>query len=183
MDGRTDQYALACAAFAMFTGEPPFTRDQAVGVMWAQMSSEPPTLTSRRPDLPAAVDGVMARALAKSAGSRYATCPEFAVALRRACGLGRASGRPPARPGPAVPAQEETGAPPAHPMTVAAAAAGDPVSRPARAASLGPGGPGSPAHPASPLRRSRRRRGSRPSRGSQCRPGIPGRPGRRTPTR
>ena len=133
VDGRTDEYALACAAFAMFTGEPPFTRDQAVGVMWAQMSSEPPALTSRRPDLPAAVDEVMARALAKSAGNRYATCPEFATALRRACGLNRGAGRP----GPPVPDgtdgtagtdQEKTAAPPAHPMTVAAATPGPGLS-------------------------------------------------------
>ena len=86
VDGRTDEYALACAAFAMFTGAPPFNRDQAVGIMWAQMSSEPPPVTSRRRELPPAVDAVMAKALAKSAGDRYATCPEFAADLRQACG-------------------------------------------------------------------------------------------------
>jgi serine/threonine protein kinase/DNA-binding beta-propeller fold protein YncE len=125
VDGRTDEYALACTAFTMFTGAPPFTRDQPVGIMWAQMSSEPPALTSRRPGLPAAVDEVMAKALAKSAGNRYATCPEFAAALRRACGIARGGGPAPVRRGPAVPAsptREETGAPPDHPATVAAAA-------------------------------------------------------------
>jgi DNA-binding beta-propeller fold protein YncE len=162
VDGRTDEYALACAAFTMFTGAPPFTRDQPVGIMWAQMSSEPPALTSRRPDLPAAVDEVMAKALAKSAGNRYATCPEFAAALRRACGLERSSGRPAARPGPAVPASpawEETGAPPGHPATVVAAVpvigeppgggeppgSGEPAG-PGDAA--GTGGPGQPREPA-----------------------------------
>jgi serine/threonine-protein kinase len=156
VDGRTDEYALACAAFTMFTGAPPFTRDQPVGIMWAQMSSEPPALTSRRAGLPAAVDEVMAKALAKSAGNRYATCPEFAAALRRACGLERSGGRPPARPGPAVPASpawEETGAPPGHPATVAAAVpvlgeppgSGEPAG-PGDAA--GTGGPGQPWKPA-----------------------------------
>lgn len=87
VDGRTDEYALACSAFTMLTGQPPFVRDESVAVMWAQISAEPPTLTSRRPDLPAAVDEVMAKALAKVPTDRYATCPEFAVALRRACGL------------------------------------------------------------------------------------------------
>ncbi len=87
VDGRTDEYALACSAFTMLTGQPPFVRDESVAVMWAQISAAPPMLTSRRPDLPAAVDEVMAKALAKVPTDRYATCPEFAVALRRACGL------------------------------------------------------------------------------------------------
>jgi serine/threonine protein kinase len=32
VDGRTDQYALACAAFEMLSGSLPFKRDQAVAV-------------------------------------------------------------------------------------------------------------------------------------------------------
>jgi serine/threonine protein kinase len=98
VDGRTDEYALACSAYTMLTGRPPFVRDESVAVMWAQISAPPPELTSRRPDLPAAVDEVMAKALAKVAVERYATCPEFAVALRRACGLD-SSGTDPGRPG------------------------------------------------------------------------------------
>ena len=53
VDGRTDEYALACSAYTMLTGQPPFVRDESVAVMWAQISATPPTLTSRRPDLPA----------------------------------------------------------------------------------------------------------------------------------
>ena len=85
--GRADEYALACSAFTMLTGHPPFVRDESVAVMWAQISAPPPALTSLRPDLPAAVDDVMAKALAKVPAERYGTCPEFAAALRRACGL------------------------------------------------------------------------------------------------
>ena len=98
VDGRTDEYALACSAYTMLTGQPPFVRDESVAVMWAQISAPPPELTSRRPDLPPAVDEVMAKALAKVAVERYATCPEFAVALRRACGLD-SSGTDPGHPG------------------------------------------------------------------------------------
>ncbi|MDX6336670.1 MAG: hypothetical protein QOG05_4010 [Streptosporangiaceae bacterium] len=87
VDGRTDEYALACSAFTMLTGQPPFVRDESVAVMWAQISAAPPELTSRRPHLPAAADEVIAKALAKIPTDRYATCPEFALALRRACGL------------------------------------------------------------------------------------------------
>src|SRR5689334_13872310 len=88
VDGRSDQYALACSAFEMLTGAPPFKQDETLAIMWAQVSTTPPALTSRRPDLPAAADPVLAKALAKSPDDRYPTCLEFAAALRRACGLG-----------------------------------------------------------------------------------------------
>src|SRR5215813_7551312 len=61
VDGRTDQYALACAAFELLTGAAPFHREEAMALMYAQLSEPPPTLTSRRPDLPVAVNGVFAR--------------------------------------------------------------------------------------------------------------------------
>ena len=87
VDGRADLYALACAAFEMLCGAPPFNRDQRMAVLWAQLSEPPPRVTDRRPDLPAAVDQVMAKALAKTPADRYATCVDFAVALRTACRL------------------------------------------------------------------------------------------------
>ena len=86
-DGRTDEYALACSAFEMLAGQPPFRREESLAIMWAQLSSAPPSLTGMRPDLPAALDAVMARALAKAPGDRYGSCLDFASALRRACGF------------------------------------------------------------------------------------------------
>src|SRR5450755_3739074 len=87
VDGRVDQYALACAAFELLTGAPPFRRDEAMAVMYAQLSAPPPPVTDRRPDLPPAADPVFAKALAKAPGDRYASCREFADALRGALGL------------------------------------------------------------------------------------------------
>jgi serine/threonine-protein kinase len=87
VDGRADQYALACAAFEILTGAPPFRRDEATAVMYAHLNDPPPPVTSARPDLPPAVDGALARALAKAPGQRYASCWEFAAALRAALGL------------------------------------------------------------------------------------------------
>ena len=87
VDGRADEYSLACAAFELLSGTPPFPRGHAAAVMWAHMSEPPPLLTSQRPGLPPAVDGVLARALAKTAGDRYASCQEFADALRSTFGL------------------------------------------------------------------------------------------------
>jgi serine/threonine protein kinase len=81
VDGRADQYSLACAAFELLGGAPPFPRDYAAAVIWAHMSEPPPLLTSRRPELPAAVDGVLAKALAKAPEDRYASCWDFANAL------------------------------------------------------------------------------------------------------
>jgi serine/threonine-protein kinase len=87
VDGRADQYSLGCAAFELLCGEAPFPRDQVTAMIWAHMSEPPPMATARRPGLPPAVDGVLAKALAKAPGDRYATCREFADALREAFDL------------------------------------------------------------------------------------------------
>ena len=87
LDGRSDQYSLACAGFELLCGTPPFGQDQGETVIYAQLYAPPPAATTRRPDLPAAVDVVLARALAKSPADRYATCGQFAEELRIALGL------------------------------------------------------------------------------------------------
>ena len=86
-DGRADQYALACSAFELLAGAPPFRRGEPAAVMYAHLSEPPPRLTSGRPGLPRAVDGVLARALAKAPDDRYASCGQFADALRDALGF------------------------------------------------------------------------------------------------
>ncbi|WP_300604071.1 serine/threonine-protein kinase [Trebonia sp.] len=112
-DGRADQYALACAAFEMLTGEAPFQRDDPAAVIWAHLSAPPPRLTSRRPDLAAAADQVLARALAKDPAERYAHCADFAEALREALGLPPYDSSPGVIPQPDKPAAD-------HPVTQAA---------------------------------------------------------------
>jgi len=87
VDGRTDQYSLACVAFQLLTGEVPFGREQLPAVIYAHLSDPPPSLVSRRPDLPAAVDQVVAKAMAKTPEKRYESCGDFADALRAALGL------------------------------------------------------------------------------------------------
>jgi DNA-binding beta-propeller fold protein YncE/tRNA A-37 threonylcarbamoyl transferase component Bud32 len=89
IDGRADEYALACAAFELLAGEPPFRRNEAMAVMYAQLSQPPPAVTSLRPGLPGAVDAVLQRALAKVPADRYPDCRDFAGALRAALGLRR----------------------------------------------------------------------------------------------
>jgi hypothetical protein len=86
VDGRTDQYALACVAYQLLTGVTPFPRDQGMAVLFAHMSEPPPSLTSRRPGLPGAADRVLARGMAKVPEKRYGSCREFADALGDALG-------------------------------------------------------------------------------------------------
>ncbi len=87
VNGRADQYALACVAFELLTGRPPYERDLPMAVLLAHVSAPPPSLAGRRPGLPAAADRVMARALAKRPEQRYASCREFTDTLREAFGL------------------------------------------------------------------------------------------------
>jgi len=109
VDGRADEYALACAAFELLTGAPPFRRPEAMAVMYAQLSEPPPLLTSRRPDLPPSADQVFARALAKAPENRYANCRGFADALRAAFGLSRYDSGPGVLPVPDHPPTQVAG--------------------------------------------------------------------------
>ncbi|MCK7625517.1 serine/threonine protein kinase [Streptomyces sp. RS10V-4] len=99
VDGRCDVYGLACVAYEMLTGAPPFRRDDDMALLWAHQYDPPPVPTELRPDLPAAVDAVFARALAKAPEERYETCRGFVAALRAAGRTPVAAGT---RPGPAA---------------------------------------------------------------------------------
>ncbi|MGH3225089.1 MAG: protein kinase domain-containing protein, partial [Streptosporangiaceae bacterium] len=130
IDGRTDQYALACVAFQLLTGTLPFGRDQGMAVLFAHLSEPPPLLAARRPGLPAAVDAVLSRGMAKAPEKRFGSCTGFADALREALGVlpyDSAATSAPARP--PHPAAAPVGPP--HP-----AAAPRPVTMPS--ASYGP---------------------------------------------
>jgi serine/threonine-protein kinase len=78
---QTDQYALAGVAYTILTGSVPFPRDEPTAQLWAHMSAPAPAVTALRPDLPQAVDAVIARAMAKAPQDRYPTCGEFTAAL------------------------------------------------------------------------------------------------------
>jgi hypothetical protein len=132
VDGRADQYALACVAYQLLTGEAPFERDQGMAILLAHLSEPPPSLVARRPDLPVAADMVLTRALAKVPEKRFDSCADFAGALRAALGL--ASYDP--RGTTPVPA-----AAPGHPPTVIAAPPPEPPAPPAAALPAGRAAP------------------------------------------
>ena len=87
VDGRADQYALACVAYTLLSGTVLFRREVPMAVLYAHLSVPPPRLTAARPELPDAVNQVLARALAKEPDDRYDSCGAFADALREALGL------------------------------------------------------------------------------------------------
>jgi Protein kinase domain len=88
VDGLADQYALACAAVEMLTGQTPFPLENVMAVLHAHMSERPPPLSARRHGLPAELDVVLSRALAKSPTDRYRSCGDFTAAFQRAARVG-----------------------------------------------------------------------------------------------
>ncbi|GAA3033588.1 serine/threonine-protein kinase [Streptosporangium longisporum] len=84
IDGRCDQYGLACVVYEALSGRLPFQRDNEIALLWAHLAETPTPLTTLRPELPPQVDEVMTRALAKSPEQRYETCGRFVAELRDA---------------------------------------------------------------------------------------------------
>jgi YVTN family beta-propeller protein len=74
VDGRADQYSLGCVLFECLAGVVPFRRASELAVLWAHVHDPPPRLGEYRPDLPAALDEVVGRALAKAPGDRHPSC-------------------------------------------------------------------------------------------------------------
>lgn len=84
IDHRSDQYSLACTLFMLLTGRAPFDYTNAGQVITAHLVKPPPLVTETRPDVPAALDQVIARGMAKQPDERFASCSEFLAAARAA---------------------------------------------------------------------------------------------------
>ena len=81
VDGRTDQYSLACVLYEMLAGEPPFAGTKARATMARHAVETPAPIRTRRPTVPVAVERALGRALAKSPGERFPSISDFAAAL------------------------------------------------------------------------------------------------------
>jgi serine/threonine-protein kinase len=79
-----DVYSLGVSTYEMFTGRGPFEGNTIQRILKGHLFSPPPRLTRLRPDLPAALDPVIRRALAKQPRRRYPSCEELAFAVNRA---------------------------------------------------------------------------------------------------
>jgi serine/threonine-protein kinase len=84
VDQRADVYALACVFYECIVGTSPFRRSSDVATLNAHLHAPPPRFSKAAPDLPPALEPVLAKALAKSPLDRYATCGELVTALRTA---------------------------------------------------------------------------------------------------
>ncbi len=109
ISARTDVYALACTAFEMLAGRPPFLGDGPAELRRQHALAPAPAISSIRPDL-AAYDAAFGRALAKDPGERHPSCVELSEELALAATRGRTSRLLSSRPPPPVPAPAESNA-------------------------------------------------------------------------
>jgi|GEM_PF-2308628 len=85
-DARSDVYALGCTLYYLLTGEPPYSGESVFEVFAQHRDGEIPSLRTKRPDVPAAVEAVCHRMLAKASEDRYQSMEELIAALQ-ACGV------------------------------------------------------------------------------------------------
>jgi serine/threonine protein kinase len=81
-----DIYALTCMAVETLTGEVPFPRATDAAVMYAHVMEEPPSVSARRPELPVALDEVVAAGMAKDPEDRPSTARALLTDMLRALG-------------------------------------------------------------------------------------------------
>jgi serine/threonine protein kinase/S1-C subfamily serine protease len=74
LDGKVDEYSLACLLYEMLTGEVPFPKKRDVEVIMAHVGEAPPKPSEKREGLPPEIDAVIAKGMAKEPGDRYDTC-------------------------------------------------------------------------------------------------------------
>ena len=78
-----DLYALGCIAYQMFTGAVPFDADEIMPILVAHMSRAPEPPRQRNPAIPAELEAVILRLLAKRPEDRVQSCRELAEILLR----------------------------------------------------------------------------------------------------
>jgi hypothetical protein len=142
IDGRADEYALACVAFSMLAGVVPFSNGDSMARLYAHVNSPVPVLTAVRPELPFAVNAVLSKGMAKNPADRYDSCAAFAAALGAALGAAAYPGAPGYAPMPGLGYQQTIGAAGGwqYPSVPPAGLGSYP---PAGPGSYPPGGPGS----------------------------------------
>jgi serine/threonine-protein kinase len=90
IDHRTDQWALACIAYELVAGRPPFVGENVASLLYQVIHQAPSPLATMNPALPTEVEDVLRRALSKTQIGRFATMTEFSRAFE-----GAATGKAP----------------------------------------------------------------------------------------
>jgi serine/threonine-protein kinase len=83
----TDIYGLACLAVETLTGTVPYLRDTDAATMYAHIVEPPPSVSARRPELPKALDDVLAVGMAKDPDDRQASAGGLVVEMLDAMNL------------------------------------------------------------------------------------------------
>ncbi len=94
VDGRSDLYSLACVAYEMLCGEPPFTGPTAQSVIARQLADPPPPLLTVRRNVPLQVSLAIERALEKVPADRFETMTQFTRAFSEPPPAGAIHGGP-----------------------------------------------------------------------------------------
>jgi len=84
IDRRADIYALGCLFYEMLTGSKPFAGGEYPALLYKHLNAEPPKPSAARTGVPAALDAVVARSMAKNPESRFAAAGELAAAAEDA---------------------------------------------------------------------------------------------------
>jgi len=86
LDGRCDQYALACVLYEMLAARPPFTGPSMERVLFQHLTVPPLRITELQADVPKPVAAALARALAKAPADRFSDMAAFVAALSAPAG-------------------------------------------------------------------------------------------------
>jgi len=81
IDGRSDQFSLACMTYEMLVGEPPHAGPTIQAIIARLLAERPKPVTAVRPSVPAHVEAAILRALEKLPADRFATAAAFGEAL------------------------------------------------------------------------------------------------------
>ncbi|MGM0817843.1 MAG: protein kinase domain-containing protein [Actinomycetota bacterium] len=100
VDGRADEYALACVLYEAVSGRRPFEAESAMTMAAQRLNEDPLPLRAVRPDVPRGLDGVVMTALARDPDDRYPDLAAFARALEPWAGAAPVIEREPAVPAP-----------------------------------------------------------------------------------